>query len=82
MALFNLDHTSLKYIEEEPFKLEKEIQEKIESFKDVKDIQQKIKIEMDKNNEDIDTRGDSFNVWKCDDFYKEMKKFSDTITID
>lgn len=26
MALFNLDHTSLKYIEEEPFKLEKEIQ--------------------------------------------------------
>lgn len=63
-------------------KIQKEIQEKIESFKDVKDIQQKIKTEMDKNNEDIDTRGDSFNVWKCEDFYKEMKKFSDTITID
>lgn len=63
-------------------RIQKEIQEKIESFKDVKDIQQKIKTEIDKNNEDIDTRGDSFKVWKCEKFYKEMKNYSDTITID
>lgn len=63
-------------------KIQKEIQEKIESFNDVKNIQQKIKNEIYKNNEDIDTRGDSFKVWKCEDFYKEMKNFSDIITID
>ena len=62
--------------------IQSEIQKNIESFKDVKDIKEKIQSEMDKNNEDIDTRGDSFEIWKCEDFYKEMKNNRDTITID
>ena len=40
------------------------------------DIMNKIKIE----NEKIDERGDSYYIWKCDDFYKEMK--NSDITID
>lgn len=63
-------------------KIQSDIQKQIESFTDVKEIEQKIKKEMDEKNDNIDNRGDSFNVWKCEDFYKEMKKFSDSITID
>ena len=63
-------------------KIQSDIQNKIESYKDVKEIQEKITKETDKKNEDIDTRGDSFEVWKCEDFYKEMKKFSGITSID
>ena len=63
-------------------KVQSEIRDKIENFKEVKDIEEKLKIDVAKNNEDIDTRGDSFEIWKCEDFYKEMKNNRDTITID
>ncbi len=58
------------------------IQNEIENYKDVKDIKKKIKSEMNNANEEIDTRGDSFEMWKCEDFYNEMKKYSDKIRID
>lgn len=63
-------------------KIQSEIREKIENFKDVKEIEEKLKSNAEKYNEDIDTRGDSFEIWKCEDFYKEMKNNRDTITID
>lgn len=63
-------------------KVQSEIREKIENFKEVKDIEEKLKLDALKNNEDIDTRGDSFEIWKCEDFYKEMKNNHDTISID
>jgi hypothetical protein len=62
--------------------VQQDIQQQIESYTEVKNMKEKIQQEMEKNNEDIDTRGDSFEIWKCDDFYKEMKKFGDKISID
>lgn len=63
-------------------KIQSEIQEKIESFNEVKDIKEKIKSDAETKNENIDTRGDSFEIWKCEDFYKEMKNNHDIMTID
>lgn len=62
--------------------IQQKIHEKINSYKSVKDIKQKIKSNINNIDTEIDTRGDSFEIWKCKDFYKEMKKFGDTITID
>ena len=63
-------------------KIQLSIGEKIKSHKSVQDIKNKIESEMNDKNEKIDTRGDSFEMWKCEDFYKEMKQNNGKITID
>ena len=57
-------------------KNEKEIpdfSEKINNSDFVSKIKEEIKEKLKTENEKIDERGDSFYIWKCDDFYKEMK---------
>lgn len=47
--------------------------EKINNSDFVNKIRDEIKEKIKTENEKIDERGDSFYIWKCDDFYKEMK---------
>ena len=47
--------------------------EKINNSNFVSKIKDEIKEKIKTENEKIDERGDSFYIWKCDDFYKEMK---------
>ena len=47
--------------------------EKINNSNFVGKIKDEIKEKIKTENEKIDERGDSFYIWKCDDFYKEMK---------
>lgn len=47
--------------------------EKINNSDFVSKIRDEIKEKIKTENEKIDERGDSFYIWKCDDFYKEMK---------
>ena len=57
-------------------KSEKEVpdySEKINKSDFVEKIKSEIVKEITDKNEKIDERGDSFYIWKCDDFYKEMK---------
>lgn len=68
--------------QDEKTDIQLQIQKQIESSEYVKYVKQKIEKEMNEKNDDIDTRGDSFDIWNCKDFYEEMKKFSDKITID
>ena len=58
------------------------IYEQLTNHKDVVDIISKIKQELRQENEKIDLRGDSFKIWQCEDFYKEMKDYYDKISID
>ena len=57
-------------------KSEKEVpdfSEKLNKSDFVEKIRADIVKEITDKNEKIDERGDSFHIWKCDDFYKEMK---------
>jgi len=57
-------------------KSEKEVpdfSEKMNKSDFVEKIKAEIVKEITDKNEKIDERGDSFYIWKCDDFYKEMK---------
>jgi hypothetical protein len=57
-------------------KSEKEVpdfSEKINKSDFVEKIKADIVKEITEKNEEIDERGDSFYIWKCDDFYKKMK---------
>ena len=47
--------------------------DKINKSDFVEKIKSDIMKEITDKNEKIDERGDSFYIWKCDDFYKEMK---------
>ena len=47
--------------------------EKMEKSDFIIKIKDEIKDKIKTENEKIDERGDSFYIWKCDDFYKEMK---------
>lgn len=62
--------------------IEMEMSKKIENFADVEKIKEKIKNKTDTENKQIDTRGDDYKIWKCKDFFDEMKDFYNTITID
>ena len=57
-------------------KSEKEVpdfSEKLNKSDFVEKIKADITKEITEKNEKIDERGDSFYIWKCDDFYKKMK---------
>ena len=54
----------------------------IEKHKSVEKIKEKIQNTIDEENQKIDTRGDDYSIWKCEDFYNEMKDFYESITID
>ncbi len=57
-------------------KSEKEVpdfSEKINKSDFVEKLKSDIVKEITEKNEKIDERGDSFYIWKCDDFYKKMK---------
>ena len=57
-------------------KSEKEVpdySEKLNKSDFVEKLKNDILKEITDKNEKIDERGDSFYIWKCDDFYKEMK---------
>ena len=58
-----------------------DVLKQIESYSDVKKIKDKITSEIIEKNNEIDIRGDSYDMWKCEDFYKEMKN-NTNITID
>jgi hypothetical protein len=47
--------------------------EKINKSDFVEKLKNDISEEITEKNKEIDERGDSFYIWKCDDFYKEMK---------
>ena len=57
------------------------IYNQLKNHKDVINIIDKIKQELQNGDENIDFRGDIYNVWQCKDFLEEMKN-SDNITID
>lgn len=48
--------------------------EKIKDNDIIKKMKSDIKSKIDKENENIDERGDNYDIWKCDDFYKDMKE--------
>lgn len=57
-------------------KSEKEVpdfSEKLNKSDFVEKLKADITKEITEKNEKIDERGDSFYIWKCDDFYKKMK---------
>ena len=57
-------------------KSEKEVpdfSEKLNKSDFVEKLKNDISKEITEKNEKIDERGDSFYIWKCDDFYKKMK---------
>ena len=45
----------------------------------VKNIMDDIKNKFDDENKKIDERGDTYYIWKCDDFYQEMKNNKDIV---
>lgn len=47
--------------------------DKIQNIDSVKKLKQDIKNKLDQENKKIDERGDTFYIWQCEDFYKEMK---------
>lgn len=67
---------------DEANKIEQESVISIEKHKSVEKIKEKIQNIINQENEKIDTRGDDYSIWKCRDFYNEMKDFYETITID
>ena len=58
------------------------IYKQLETHKDVVDIIDKIKQELKQENDKIDFRGDSWQMWQCEDFVEEMKNSADNISID
>ena len=63
-------------------KIQEEMFDKLKKHKDVVDVTYKIKQELEQASEKIDYRGDSWEIWQCEDFYNEMKNSSDNISID
>ena len=47
--------------------------DKIKENDVIKKMQQDIKDKIKTENDKIDERGDNYDIWKCDDFYKDMK---------
>lgn len=62
--------------------VQEDIIKKIEKYKSVAAIQEKIQNSLDEENKKIDTRGDDYQVWKCEDFYQEMMKSGERVRID
>ncbi len=62
--------------------VEIEISNKLEKYSEVEKIKEKIKNLTDEENKKIDTRGDDYKIWKCKDFFDEMKEFYGSMTID
>ena len=62
--------------------IEIEFSKNIENFVAVQKIKEKIKNLTDTENKKIDTRGDDYKIWKCKDFFDEMKDFYGSMTID
>lgn len=67
---------------EELEKYKESVYDLLMKHKDVVDIIDKIKTQIQNVNEDIDLRGDSYELWKCEDFFEEMKNSSDKMSID
>lgn len=63
-------------------KIESEFAKKIETYKSVEQIKEKIKNKIDEENNKIDTRGDDYKIWRCKDFFEEMKDFYGNVAID
>ena len=55
---------------------------KIKEHKDIIDIKNKIEKELKDSNEQIDYRGDSWEIWQCEDFFEEIKNSYDNMSID
>jgi hypothetical protein len=61
---------------------EEKMQDSLKNNKNIVDIINKIKIELDQGNEEIDYRGDNWEIWQCKDFFEEMKESYGNISID
>lgn len=46
---------------------------KIQNMDSIKKLKEDIKNKLEQENKNIDERGDTFYIWQCEDFYKEMK---------
>ena len=62
--------------------IEKKMFEKLKEHKDIVEIIKKVKDELSNENEEIDVRGDSWEIWQCEDFFEEMKNSYANIPID
>lgn len=62
--------------------IQQDMIKKIENYKSVAQIQEKISKVLEEENKKIDTRGDEYEVWKCKEFYEEMLKSGENIRID
>ena len=62
--------------------IEIQVSNNIEKYSSVEKIKEKIKNLIDEENKIIDTRGDDYKIWKCKDFFDEMKDFYGSMTID
>ena len=51
-----------------------DILKRLENYKSVLRVQEQVSKSLDEENKKIDTRGDDYQVWKCQDFYEEMMK--------
>ena len=55
--------------------IESVIVEKIENSKFMKKIKEQVENETQKESNNIDTRGDDYELWRCKDYMKEMEEF-------
>lgn len=60
----------------------KKITEQLQNHPDVVKFLKKVNNELDEENSKIDTRGDQYKIYKCDDFFKERKNSMNFISID